>query len=186
MEWKWDGIRAQLVKRGGQFWLWSRGEELVSEHFPELAQAGLSLPDGTVLDGEIVVWRDGRSSLSMNCKNASAARLLGSKILREQPVVLLAYDLLEEEGSDLRRQPQYVRRARLEALLAKHAPEPSGLPLRLSPAAPRQHMAGVGDPAGRRAQPGHGRFHAQAAQCRIRRGTHQGRRQVVEMEDRSR
>ena len=61
-------------------------------------------------------------------------KTLGSRILREQPVVLLAYDLLEEEGEDLRRQPQYVRRARLEALLEKHAPKAPGLPLRLSPA----------------------------------------------------
>ncbi|MDB5869591.1 MAG: ATP-dependent ligase, partial [Polaromonas sp.] len=57
VEWKWDGIRAQLVKRAGQVWLWSRGEELVTERFPELAQMGEALPDGTVLDGEIVVWR---------------------------------------------------------------------------------------------------------------------------------
>jgi DNA ligase 1 len=134
VEWKWDGIRAQLVKRGGQSWLWSRGEELVSEQFPELAQAGLSLPDGTVLDGEIVVWRDGRVQPFNELQKRLGRKSLGSRILREQPVVLLAYDLLEEEGEDLRRQPQYLRRERLEALLEKHAPEPSGLPLRLSPA----------------------------------------------------
>ncbi len=133
MEWKWDGIRAQLVKRGGQSWIWSRGEELVSEQFPELAQAGLSLPDGTVLDGEIVVWRDGRVQPFNELQKRLGRKILGSRILREQPVVLLAYDLLGEEGEDLRSQPQYVRRARLEALLEKHAPEASGLPLRLSP-----------------------------------------------------
>jgi DNA ligase-1 len=133
VEWKWDGIRAQLVKRGGQSWIWSRGEELVSEQFPELAQVGLSLPDGTVLDGEIVVWRDGRVQPFNELQKRLGRKILGSKILREQPVVLLAYDLLEEEGEDLRKQPQYVRRARLEALLEKHAAAASGLPLRLSP-----------------------------------------------------
>ncbi len=73
VEWKWDGIRAQLVKRGGQSWIWSRGEELVSERF-ELAQAGLSLPDGTVLDGEIVVWRDGKVQPFNELQNVSGAR----------------------------------------------------------------------------------------------------------------
>ncbi|MCB0100354.1 MAG: hypothetical protein KDE46_31715, partial [Caldilineaceae bacterium] len=56
-EWKWDGIRAQLVRRDRQAWLWSRGEELVTDRFPELADAAQTLPDGTVLDGEIVVFR---------------------------------------------------------------------------------------------------------------------------------
>ena len=134
VEWKWDGIRAQLVKRGGQSWIWSRGEELVSEQFPELVQAGLSLPDGTVLDGEIVVWRDGRVQPFNELQKRLGRKTLSSRILREQPVVLLLYDLLEEDGEDLRRQPQYMRRARLEVLLEKHAPEPSGLPLHLSPA----------------------------------------------------
>ena len=57
IEWKWDGIRAQLVKRDGQLWVWSRGEELISERFPELQELAASLPDGTVVDGELVVWR---------------------------------------------------------------------------------------------------------------------------------
>ena len=57
IEWKWDGIRAQLVKRDGQLWVWSRGEELISERFPELQELAPLLPDGTVIDGELVVWR---------------------------------------------------------------------------------------------------------------------------------
>src|SRR5690606_39315832 len=57
VEWKWDGIRAQLVKRDGQIWIWSRGEELVSERFPELCELASCLADGTVIDGEILVWR---------------------------------------------------------------------------------------------------------------------------------
>ncbi|MDQ7987433.1 ATP-dependent DNA ligase [Pseudomonas sp. G34] len=57
IEWKWDGIRAQMVKRDGQLWVWSRGEELISERFPELQELASLLPDGTVIDGELVVWR---------------------------------------------------------------------------------------------------------------------------------
>ena len=75
VEWKWDGIRAQVVKREGQVWLWSRGEELVTDRFPGAGGAGRALPDGTVLDGEIVVWQDGqRRSRSPSCSSGSAAR----------------------------------------------------------------------------------------------------------------
>lgn len=117
VEWKWDGIRAQLVKRGGMVNLWSRGEELVTERFPELVAMGAALPDGTVLDGEIVVWRDGRVQPFAELQKRIGRKTLGAKILREQPVALLAYDLLEERGQDLREERQDARRARLEALL---------------------------------------------------------------------
>ena len=124
VEWKWDGIRAQLVKRAGQVWLWSRGEELVTERFPELAEMGKALPDGTVLDGEIVVWR-GNENLPKGSVQPFAdlqkrlgRKTLGAKLLRDIPVVLLAYDLLEFEQRDLRALPQSERRALLDALLA--------------------------------------------------------------------
>ena len=131
VEWKWDGIRAQIVCRGGQAWIWSRGEELVSERFPELSALGDVLPEGTVLDGEIVVWRDepvegsapvrtaGRVQPFAELQKRIGRKTLGPKLLRELPVVLLAYDLLEEAGQDLRPLPQHERRARLEALLAE-------------------------------------------------------------------
>ena len=124
VEWKWDGIRAQLVKRAGQVWLWSRGEELVTDRYPELAAMGATLPDGTVLDGEIVVWRDGRVQPFAELQKRIGRKTLGAKLLRELPVVLLAYDLLEWQGRDLRTQPQVERRALLDALLAD-APHPS-------------------------------------------------------------
>ena len=130
VEWKWDGIRAQLVQRGGQAWVWSRGEELVSERFPELL--GLGLPDGTVLDGEILVWRDARVQPFAELQRRLGRKTLGAKLLRELPVVLCVYDLLEETGLDLRGEPQHARRARLEALLAAH-PHTS---LQLSPLLP--------------------------------------------------
>lgn len=121
IEWKWDGIRAQWVQRGGEVSVWSRGEELVSESFPELL--ALKLPDGTVLDGEILVWRDGQVQAFSALQKRLGRKTLGPKLLRELPVVLCAYDLLESEGIDRRAEPQHQRRARLEALLAAH-PQP--------------------------------------------------------------
>ena len=126
VEWKWDGIRAQLVKRAGQVWLWSRGEELVTERFPELADMGKALPDGTVLDGEIVVWRgnenlpagEGSVQPFADLQKRLGRKTLGAKLLRDIPVVLLVYDLLEWAQRDLRALPQSERRALLDALLA--------------------------------------------------------------------
>ncbi len=134
IEWKWDGIRAQLVRRAGQCWIWSRGEELVSDRFPELIALGEALPDGAVLDGEIVVWRgameagatsqeteaeveDGRVQPFAELQRRIGRKTLGPKLLREIPVVLLGYDVLELEGRDLRALPQAERRARLDALI---------------------------------------------------------------------
>ncbi len=127
VEWKWDGIRAQLVKRAGVPWVWSRGEELVTERFPELAVLGEALPDGTVLDGEIAVWRDGKVQPFAELQKRIGRKTLGAKLLRDIPVVLLAYDLLEWEGRDLRALPQSERRALLDELVAR-LQHPSLLP----------------------------------------------------------
>lgn len=116
-EWKWDGIRAQLVRRRGESFLWSRGEELVTERFPELAEAAALLPDGTVLDGEILPWADGRPLPFAQLQRRIGRKTLGPKILREVPVVLLCYDLLELGGQDVRERPLWQRRTRLAALL---------------------------------------------------------------------
>ena len=127
VEWKWDGIRAQLVKRAGAAWVWSRGEELVTERFPELAALGEALPDGTVLDGEIVVWREGRVQPFAELQKRIGRKTLGAKLLRDTPVVLLAYDILEWEGRDLRALPQSQRRVLLDELMAR-MDHPSLLP----------------------------------------------------------
>ena len=129
VEWKWDGIRAQLVKRDGQLWVWSRGEELVTERFPELGVLADCLPDGTVIDGELVVWKDERVQPFALLQQRIGRRTLSAKILAAAPVAVLAYDLLEWQGEDWRHQPQFARRAQLEETVVA-CPSPV---LRLSP-----------------------------------------------------
>ena len=128
VEWKYDGIRAQLVRRGGQNYLWSRGEDLITERFPELA--ALPLPEGTVIDGEVLIWTDTDSPAPFaDLQKRIGRKTLSSKMLKELPAVLVSYDLLEEEGVDLRTLPQRERRTLLEALV-KSVARPQ---LRMSP-----------------------------------------------------
>lgn len=123
IEWKWDGIRAQVVKRDGQVWIWSRGEELVTERFPELHGFAQALPDGVVLDGEILVWKaaNGTDTPAVQpfalLQQRLGRKTLGKKLLADAPVVLQAYDLLEWQGEDWRNRPQYARRMQLERLV---------------------------------------------------------------------
>ena len=135
VEWKWDGIRAQVVKRAGQLWVWSRGEELVTERFPELGNLLHCLPDGTVIDGEIVVWKSAQADTddAFNPHSPSVPavqpfallqqrigrKTLSKKMLNDIPVVILAYDLLEWAGEDWRNHPQAQRRAQLEQVIAR-------------------------------------------------------------------
>ncbi|MCA1245274.1 ATP-dependent DNA ligase [Massilia sp. MS-15] len=118
VEWKYDGIRAQLVRRGGQNFLWSRGEDLITERFPELAN--LRLPEGTVLDGEVLIWQPGCEAPApfADLQKRIGRKTLGPKLLAELPAVLCCYDLLEFGGVDLRALPQHERRALLETELA--------------------------------------------------------------------
>ncbi|MET0336081.1 MAG: ATP-dependent DNA ligase [Rhizobacter sp.] len=115
VEWKYDGIRAQVVRRGGNIWVWSRGEELVTERFPEVMAIAGQWPDGTVVDGEILVWKDGKPAPFNLLQQRIGRKLLGKKILADAPVSFMAYDLLEWQGEDIRTWPQHRRR---EALLA--------------------------------------------------------------------
>jgi DNA ligase-1 len=116
VEWKYDGIRAQLVRRGGQNYLWSRGEDLITERFPELAS--LPLAEGTVVDGEVLIWTGGDSPAPFaDLQKRIGRKTLSAKLLAELPAVLLAYDLLELDGVDLRALPQHERRALLETLV---------------------------------------------------------------------
>jgi DNA ligase-1 len=120
-EWKYDGIRAQLVCRGAHRALWSRGEELISERFPELMALAAQLPDGTVLDGEVLVWPEGAEQPApfAQLQTRIGRKTLSARLLREVPARLLAYDLLELDGQDLRPLPLAERRSRLEALAAR-------------------------------------------------------------------
>ncbi|MDR5742108.1 ATP-dependent DNA ligase [Caballeronia sp. LZ029] len=123
VEWKWDGIRAQLVKRAGRVWIWSRGEDLVTERFPELASLGAALPDGTVIDGEILAWEPGANAPLpfARLQPRITRKSLTKKVLADSPAALLAYDLLEADGRDLRTAPLHERRARLDALASSLA-----------------------------------------------------------------
>jgi DNA ligase 1 len=121
-EWKWDGIRGQLLRRGGEAWLWSRGEELITERFPEIAAAADALPEGTVLDGEILAFEGGKP-LPFSVLQRRIGRLkLTPSVLRAAPIAFIAYDLLEEEGRDIRDAPLSDRRARLARLIAQAPP----------------------------------------------------------------
>jgi DNA ligase 1 len=103
--------------------IWSRGEELITERFPEIARAALSLvSDGSVLDGEILAWRDGRPLPFALLQRRIGRKSLTEKILAEAPAVFLAYDLLEEGGRDLRERPLAERRDGLEARLERGRP----------------------------------------------------------------
>ena len=125
VEWKWDGIRAQLIRREQRTFLWSRGEELITSRFPEIEAAGALLPDGTVVDGEVLPWRGGEPLPFTQMQRRIGRKVLGQRILAEVPVVLLAFDLLEFTGRDVRAEPLEWRRSQLE----KFAPPESALVL---------------------------------------------------------
>lgn len=131
-EWKWDGIRGQLILRDGDYFVWSRGEELMTDRFPELARAADHMPPGTVLDGELLVWQPGAEfPSSFNALQSRIGRkTVPKKLLKEAPVILHAYDLLEWQGEDIRARPFAERRALLEQASADL---PEDAPIRLSP-----------------------------------------------------
>ncbi len=123
-EWKWDGIRAQVIRREGENFIWSRGEDLVTEQFPEVANSASELPDGTVLDGEILGWDEvaNRPLEFSQLQRRLGRKKIGKKLLSEVPVVLLAFDLLESDGKDVRTLPLVERQQKLKDLLASMPP----------------------------------------------------------------
>ncbi|MCE7981395.1 MAG: ATP-dependent DNA ligase [Caldilinea sp. CFX5] len=117
VEWKWDGIRAQLIRRGGEIYLWSRGEELVTDRYPEVVAAAAKLPDGVVLDGELLPWRGDTVLPFAELQKRIGRKTLSKKLLAEVPVILLCYDLLEYNGEDWRDRPLSVRRTQLAPII---------------------------------------------------------------------
>ncbi|MGI8936413.1 MAG: ATP-dependent DNA ligase [Phormidesmis sp.] len=122
-EWKWDGIRAQLIHRAGQVFIWSRGEDLITHQFPEFETALAALPAGTVLDGEIVCWAGDRPLDFNYLQKRLGRKRVTKKLMAENPVHFLAYDLLEQAGEDIRTQPLRSRRAALTELIDSHPSE---------------------------------------------------------------
>ncbi len=124
-EWKWDGMRAQIVRRGSDATLWSRGEELINDAFPEIIAAAAALPPGTVLDGELLAVRRGsvtepaRLLGFSNLSRRSGRRRVPKKILHDVPCVFVAYDILEHDGRDVRELPLVDRRRLLDSLVPR-------------------------------------------------------------------
>lgn len=163
-EWKWDGVRGQLIRRAGLVTLWSRGEEVITDRFPEIAAAAWDLPEGTVLDGEVLAWDDsagaqpGASGLNAPDLIAHRQAVRGrplpfaalqtrigragqeSRLFHEVPAVFMAYDLLERLGRDVRGLGTLERRRAMEELVPA-AGLGVGLAIRRSPAWPAQDWA---------------------------------------------
>lgn len=116
-EWKWDGIRSQIIYRDSEIYIWSRGEELITDKFPELLILKDHLSDGTVLDGELICFGETKP-LSFNVLQTRIGRKnLTKKILEEAPAVFIAYDIMEFGGKDLRDEEQQIRRNILENIV---------------------------------------------------------------------
>lgn len=120
LEWKWDGIRLQMIRRSGEIALWSRGEERLDGRFPEIERAAAALPHDCVIDGELLAWHDGDAPMPFTALQTRIQRRKpGPKTLASTPVRVLAYDLLELDGEDWRSRPLSERRVALEALLRR-------------------------------------------------------------------
>lgn len=118
VEWKWDGIRAQLIRRQGETFLWTRGEELVTDRYPEITAAAEDLPDGTVLDGELLPWKEGKVMPFAQLQRRIGRKTIGKKLLADVPVIFLCYDLLEVDGEDWREHPLHERRHQLDDIIS--------------------------------------------------------------------
>lgn len=130
VEWKWDGIRAQVIHRSETVLVWTRGEELVTDVYPEIAALGAALPSGTVIDGEILAWRDDQPLPFNVLQQRIGRKRIDAALLRDAPVLLMAYDLLEWKGEDWRNRPLIERRDQLARLIADL---PDTIQCRLSP-----------------------------------------------------
>lgn len=129
-EHKWDGIRSQTILRGEEIFIWSRGEELVTDKYPELHKLKKHIPPGTVIDGEILPFKDGNILNFNDLQTRIGRKTVSKKLLEQVPVIITAYDLLEWKGVDLRQEPFIDRHRLLEKLIQSL---PTELPITLSP-----------------------------------------------------
>lgn len=116
IEWKWDGIRSQLIKRNDAVYLWSRGNELINTGFPELIAFAEALPNGTVIDAEIIAYHNNEPLAFSVLQRRIGRENVTKEILEDAPVVFMAYDLMEWEGDDIRSKSHVYRRKLLERL----------------------------------------------------------------------
>lgn len=119
-EWKYDGIRAQLIKRNGEIFVWSRGEEIINDQFPEIVESANSLLDGSVLDGELLVWEDDSPQSFAKMQKRIGRKTVSQKMMKEYPVSFVVFDILELSGEDIRNKKLSERRDKLEALLTEN------------------------------------------------------------------
>ncbi|SHF99706.1 DNA ligase-1 [Salegentibacter echinorum] len=129
-EHKWDGIRSQVIVRNNELFVWSRGEELVTDKYPEFEKFVDLLPNGTVLDGEILPFPEGKIGTFKDLQTRIGRKNISKKLLKKTPVILKAYDVLEWQGEDIRDKAFAERRKILEKLFKKVSSEE--IPLHLS------------------------------------------------------
>ncbi|AWG23116.1 ATP-dependent DNA ligase [Flavobacterium faecale] len=130
VEHKWDGIRSQTIVRDDQLFVWSRGEELVTDKYPEFQSLLGVIPNGTVIDAEILAYREGEIGTFNDLQKRIGRKTVSAKLLQSNPVILKAYDILEWEGKDIRSKSYKDRREILEFLFEKI--KDSGIPFQLS------------------------------------------------------
>ena len=118
-EYKWDGIRVQLIKRKDQIMMWSRGEELITNQFPEMHALNDVLINGTVLDGELLVYKENKIGSFNDLQKRLGRKNVGKKTLEQYPIVVRVYDLLENDSTDMRNETYDKRRTQLESLVGK-------------------------------------------------------------------
>ena len=124
-EWKWDGIRSQVIHRDGEVFVWSRGEELITERYPEVSASARELPGNVVLDGEILAWKDGEVLPFGMLQKRMGRKTLPADLKDDVPIAFMAFDLLEWDGEDIRERPLRERRAQLESMFEHGAHGPN-------------------------------------------------------------
>ena len=132
IEQKWDGIRGQIIKRSNEVFIWSRGEELVTDKYPEFENLKLLAEDNFVIDGELLPYKENRVLSFNELQTRIGRKNISKKLLQNTPVILMCYDLLEYEGEDVRKQPLRERRQKLRQILEAKRELLVDIPLRLS------------------------------------------------------